>query len=748
MMSIRLCQVLGISLVWTILGAKPTYAQEAKASAEVQAPAGTQVGLEEIVVTAEHRSESLQSVPIVVSVLTSDSIAKLGSTDTMSLPTQIPTLQTSRQIIGYTVYLRGVGTISAPGDENAVATYVDDVYINGFASNIVSYNNVQRVEVLEGPQGTLFGRNATGGVIRIVTKDPSTTPELSGQIGYGNYGTITSNVYGTTGIASNLAMDVAYFSREQDTGWGRDVHTGQEINLGKEYGLRSKLKWTPGEDTAVLLEGDHYWTDYDYGTNPSVVRGTLSAGGGTFVGDYNNQADNVFSGGKSGNSAHVDGQTITVDHNFGWGTLRSISAARQVYATTSYDQDMGPANVVSAAFTSRMEQYTEEMRLSSPDGWQLGGHDFHWQGGIFAMKLNDAIAPLSLQGLALGGLAELEAFSKSYTHSYAGFVDGTYALNNTTNLTLGARYTEDRIRNASYDVFTSSAGSASAPPLYQQTNSGKPTYRVILDHRFTEDVMTYGSVSRGFKSGGFALLSAGTKPTVPEELDAYAIGAKTQWFDHRFQANVEAYAYNYKHQQVEVIVGGGAFDINAGQSRIYGLDLKFAFTPIADLTLTANYGYLHGRYSSFPGAPVYLQQPATCSPTPTRLTGALEPGDLLCSFDAAGKPTIRSPTNSGNLGADYTFLRTTHGTIDWAANYFHTSSFNWDPSGQFPERAYGLIQTSLTWKSASEKYDVQLWCTNCGNVYHDTFIAESATGQQRAPEAPREFGVKFGARFK
>lgn len=735
------------TVLWaSSLGSASVQAQQV----ESPAPNADEVGIEAIVVTAQRRSERMQDVPIAVSALTARAAEAQGNFDTMSLPTQIPTLQTSRQVTGFTAYLRGVGTFSSPGNENAIATYVDDVYIQGFGASVIGFNNIERVEVIKGPQGTLFGRNASGGVIHVITKEPSQTPELDVQVGYANYSTFSSNLYGTTGIGPNLAVDIAFFSRAQNDGWGKNLETGQHINFGEEYGLRSKLKWTPGENTSVTLEADHYWTNYDYGVNPSVAKDTLSSGGGTWVGNYNNQS----TGGPSRNHQTVNGQTVTIEHQFSGATLRSITAARNATGGTTYDQDAGPLDITNGGWRPTLEQYTQEFHVISPAGAEWGGHGVRWQGGIFLMRMDEGLVPLTAGGLALGSLDfKYQGWSKSYTRSYAGFLDGTVELLTGTNLTLGARYTEDRIKNTSYTEFTVAPGVVfSTGPLDQHADADKPTYRAILDHKFTDDFMAYTSFSTGFKSGGFANFAALSAPTFPEELTAYALGAKTEWLDDRLQINMEIWDYDYKNQQVLKIVNNGAFQVNAARSHLYGLDVNIMAAPISGLTLSANYGYLHGRYKSFPDASIYVQQPAACDPNgqalPTRLPGPLVPDNISCSFNAAGYPTVRSPTHSGNVSVDYLLLKTAFGTLNMAANYFRTSAFHWDPSGQFPEPGYGLLASSVTWNGLDGKYDIQLWCTNCTNTYHDTFIAESLPSQQRAPEAPREFGLRFGAHFK
>lgn len=725
-------------------GAGVSFAQQSGGSESAKPAADGQ--LEEITVTAERRSERLQDVPIAVSVLSADEAQKMGNNDSLSLFTQVPSLNTSRQLTGATIYLRGVGSSSAPGDENAVATYIDDVYINGFSGTVVPFNAIDHVEVLNGPQGTLFGRNATGGVIHIVTKDPSTTPSLDVQGGYASYDTFSGSLYGTTGIGSDLAVDIAMNARDQRNGYGHDLATGQPIYLGSEYGVRSKLKWTPGEGTAVTLALEHYWNDYDYSLNPNVEPGTLSAGGATFAGYYNSQDINGFQGGASGHTSHVDGVTLTAEHLFSWATLKSISAGRRVTDVTGYDQDMGPAHISDLQWPSKLEQFTEELHLSSPEGATLGGHGLHWLAGLYFLKMSDALLPLQIGG-SIGGLSSLGIASISDTHSYAGFFDTTYDLTSATSLTLGIRETADRIKNTGYTELGFPGGTqAIVPAPDQYANASKPTYRAVLDHKFTADLMAYGSISRGFKSGGFALFAGGSAPVQPETLDAYAVGLKSEWLERHLQINLEAYHYNYKNQQVEVFVANGAAEVNAAASRMSGADLTLVAVPTTNLTLRGNFGYLHSRYVSFPAAPIYLQNPATCAPTPTRLPGPLTGGDLLCSMDAAGLQTVRAPTFTGNVSGDYV-IHTGGGNLDLVASYFHTSSFSWDPSGQYREPAYGLLDTSLTWTAPSSKYDVQLWCKNCTDKYHDAFISEAALAIQRAASDPRTLGIQFGAHF-
>ena len=742
---------LGFTLVAACIGLGSTlgFAQTTSSSSSTAPTTSDSQGeIQEVVVTAQRRSQRLQDVPIDVAVVSGEDALKMGVTDSLSLPTQVPGLATSRQITGATIYLRGVGTIAAPGNENGVATYIDDVYVNGYSGSNVPLFSVDHVEVLKGPQGTLFGRNATGGVISITTKEPSETPELDAQIGYGNYRTYSASVYGTMGIAPHVAIDFAYEVGDQKTGWGHDLSTGQEINRGQAYSVRSKVKWTPDDATSVIFSVDHHWDDYDFGINPNVPPGTLSLGNATYAGPYNSLGVNSYTGGISGHGVHVDGYSLTAQHDFDWGTIKSITARRESEDTVTYDQDMGPIHFVDAFYHTKSDGYSEELHLSSPAGFAIDGHDLHWLTGLYVYKNNDGLTPLGIAGAAAGGLSQIYETSVSETRSYAGFVDATYAITPVDHLTAGLRYTDDRIiNNGNVALFAPDSTTTVIPAPSQYADAKRPTYRLVLDHNFSTDIMAYLSAATAFKSGGFNQFSEGTPAVRPETLDAFTVGLKSDWLDRKLQVNLEAFDYKYLNQQVAIVVEAGQADINAAESRIYGLDANVIAKLTPDFTLNGNFEYLRGRYGRFEGAPEVVQTPATCEPYPMRLPGALVPGSVTCSIDVSGRPTIRSPAFSGNISGDYVF-RTNAGNFGLNANYYYTASYNWDPSGQYPEPAYGLLSSYLDWTAPSTLWNVSVYCSNCLNRYHDTFIAEGAAAIQRAPADPRLFGIRFAMHLK
>ena len=202
--------------------------------------------IEEIVVTAQRRAENMQDVPISVSAMSADTLEALGAVDVLDLAATAPGLYVGRQLGSPLIYLRGVGTTSTQGgQESPTALYVDGIYYAELPGLNFSFNNIERIEVLKGPQGTLFGRNATGGLVQIITKDPSHDPSLEVGVSAANYQTFGGKLYGTTGLGDNLAVDIAFVGNDQGEGWGENLTVMSQLRpiaiaVGKIFGMRIK----------------------------------------------------------------------------------------------------------------------------------------------------------------------------------------------------------------------------------------------------------------------------------------------------------------------------------------------------------------------------------------------------------------------------------------------------------------------------------------------------------------------------
>jgi iron complex outermembrane receptor protein len=247
--------------------AGPTVAAAQSAS---QTPKSGDVALSEIVVTAQYRQQSLQKVPLSVTALDSAALAANGVSNLDTVAIATPGLQFASVGTVSAPFIRGVGsTAPAPGKQASVATYVDGVLIAAQAATLFDFNNVESVEVLKGPQGTLFGRNSSGGVIRIQTLRPSHEPSGSIELGYGNYDTREFRGYATTGITDTLAVDLAINARDQKEGWGRNVKTGQDVHLGRSFAARTKLEYSD-DLTRITLAADYSRVRSDAGAARSA----------------------------------------------------------------------------------------------------------------------------------------------------------------------------------------------------------------------------------------------------------------------------------------------------------------------------------------------------------------------------------------------------------------------------------------------------------------------------------------------
>jgi len=283
LVTVRRHAILGTALGSVL--ATPVYAQaqQAGASAEKTAPADelSEIQLTEIIVTAQKREENMQVVPIAVSAISAETIASSGISNSKDLAQIVPGLNILSTIGVIQPHLRGIGQISAaPGIESPIATYVDGVYYASAPGSQLVLTNIASLEVYKGPQGTLFGRNATGGVINVTTVDPGSTPRMDVSVGYGNYRTATANAYLEGGLAPDLNAGVVGYYSDQGEGYGVNLANGQEARKGREWATRGKLVWTRGSDTKVTMSGDYSGYDSDIPSSLRPAPGTKPASRG------------------------------------------------------------------------------------------------------------------------------------------------------------------------------------------------------------------------------------------------------------------------------------------------------------------------------------------------------------------------------------------------------------------------------------------------------------------------------------
>lgn len=690
-----------------------------QAQPESQPAESSQSQIEEIVITAQKRNERLQDVPIAVTAFDAAAMSALSLTDTQDLGELTPGLVVNRVSSSAIFTLRGVGNENAAtlGDEQATILYVDGVYLSGSQASVFEFNNIDRIEVLEGPQGTLFGRNATGGVIQIITKTPSQTPHVDFDVGYGNYNTARSNLYATGGITSNLAADVAIHYADQSDGWGRNLFNGEDAFTGRDLGLRSKWLYT-SNDTRVTLSGDYNRDRSDVGAAYYLYPGYAGQNGhvGPPGGFYD--VDLNF---PSVSTNTTYGGSITVDQDLHWAHFISISAFHRTEANNYLDQDGTPLAFSNAILLEREHTFTQEMQLASAEGSAI-----KWLTGVYYYDDRAGYYPVQLTGSSYGGLA-LDINSVESGVSYAGFAQATATILPATALTLGVRYTSDH-RHIVGAVDTNipdlilSAGN-------QAKTFDKTTFRISLDHHFTDDILAYISFNRGFKSGVYNAISPSAPAVEPEVLDASEVGLKTEFFDRRLRFNSAAYFYKFSDIQLLKIVDGSAITVNAAAADIKGIDESLEVIPVRNATLRVGASYIDSRFTSYPNAPIY--------------TPALGGGLATVIGNATGNELPYAPKFSFNVGGDYV-VPTAHGNYTFNINYAYTDSLFVNADNLVKQPSVGFLNSSLTWISLNGKWDVRLWGKNLNDAHTYTFLTEQQAGVTASPAAPRTFGVTLG----
>lgn len=715
----------------------PNDASEADTSAAHTTESG------DIVVTARRRNELLQDVPIAVSALSAETASRVGITGVEAITLTTPNLQFNREIShGATPFLRGVGSPQASaGGESPVAVYVDDVYVSSPNANMFAFNNIAGVQVLKGPQGTLFGRNATGGVVQVQTRRPSFDPAMEATFGIGNYDTIEGSFYATAPLTDALAVNFAASGRDQRDGFGRSLLTGRETQLGWDWSVRGQMLWRPSDATQLLLIGDYGDQRSDSGSNNTSAPGTITLSGATYQG-YNTQA-----AGTDYARVRQAGLSLRVDQETSFANLVSISAYRWTRVGFNLDQDLGPAPLVEVGLIrSPTRSFSQEAQVVS-----LPDSSIKWIVGVYYLHTTTGYDPSRIGGLFFAPLRTISLFNEQTLNSYAGFGEVTFGLLPRTNLTLGARYTRD-----AYDLDVEGRLGNDTIPLPGNTFTqhdafSKLTYRAILDHHFTPDIMGYASYSRGFRSGGYQLAfpgnAANPAPVVqPEVLDAYEVGLKTEFLNRALIFNVSAFYYDDRNVAISFVQPGGNLILNAAGAHIKGLDMDFIVTPFRGMRITGGVGLLDGEYSNFPSGPLLIPNPATCVPTPTILPGPRTGGNRPCTADLTGNTTIRTPKFTFSIAPSYTF-DTGIGAFTIAANYHHNSGFYWDVGNRLAQPGYDVVNGSISWEDSSQRFNARLWVRNLMDERYAIYSSPNVLGTPYSLAAPRTYGAAVGVRF-
>jgi iron complex outermembrane recepter protein len=577
-------------------------AQEARS----QDPAAT--SLDEIIVTARRRDEQLKDVPVAVTALSAERLEETGATDITALQQQTPnaTVQVARGSNSTLIsFVRGVGQQDPLwGFEPGVGLYVDDVYIARPQAAVLDIFDIQRIEVLRGPQGSLYGRNTVGGAIKYVTSRLSPEAEATLRGAYGTYNQVDVVASGSVPLSDSFRIGGA-FARLTRDGYGRNINTGAEHYDKDVTAFRVSAEFTPRDEVFFRLAYDRTQDD----SNPR--HGHREVAGVGFGANSPGSVYDTYAGVGDDNSVESEGLSFTgqVDVSEHW-TFKAIAAWREGRTDTVIDFDNTPAPTLDIPAYYADEQYTQEFQFQ---------FDYDRIQGVFGVFYLDATAEgafdtiLGNAGIVIGTGGSVE------TESVAVFGDVNLDLTERLHLGLGLRWTQDsktgEVFRANYLGATRSpllGGAVRAPILLRTDYTNSRNYddispRVALSYDFSDDITGYASWSSGFKSGGFDMRGDAilTPDTVngyePETVDSYEIGLKGRAGPLSFSS---AIFYNeYQDQQVTTqvpAVGGiASFVDNVGQSTIYGAEFEGSLYLTENLSANFAVGYLNAEFDQF-----------------------------------------------------------------------------------------------------------------------------------------------------
>jgi iron complex outermembrane receptor protein len=693
------------------------------AHAQQVAPRAQQAseGLEEVVVTAERREQSVQTSSVSIAVLGGEALAQAGVTQATDLGTVVPGLTVSLGGGTNQTYMRGVGSFATDASaESAIAYNINGVYISRPSGVGPIFFDLERVEVLKGPQGTLYGRNATGGAINLITRRPTRdfTSDVSADFGNYNLRRFTGAISG--GVTDTLSLRFAAQYNKHD-GYLSDGYDDQDSTAGRVTAL-----WQPNDKTSLLLTGE-----YAHSTpqgEATIKRSTLtSVPSDPWAGPSVGTAEQPP-------TAFIPGGTRIKNDGFNDLLLKAISGQLDVdldFATLTFIPAYRDTTVAYLTYTPGFYFHTNETSKEQSYELRLGkdGRLLKWVAGLYYFN-EDQTQLYNLQAIPI---QESTVDTPLHTRSYAGFGQLTFSLTDAFRLIGGLRYSNEKKRQ---EGFTQ----AVLPTVATVNNYGardfdNVSWRAGAEYDLTPENMLFLTAATGFKAGGFfPSVPAPNNSFGPEKLTAFTLGSRNRFFDHKLQVNVEGFYWKYKDKQ-ERYLGAtpagttGLLTANAGKATLYGASVDVQFRPTRQDTLHLATEYLHTKYDDFvysvynpsisgPVVNSYPSQATGCSVGPVvpytlnDFVPALR-NDSTQAINCAGKPLVRAPEWTGMVGYDRLFYLPENLTLRASVDAQFSSAQYLSPDFIQAGRDDGYVALDASLALATEsRWTFTLWGRN------------------------------------
>lgn len=750
-----------------------THGYAAEAETPPPVPAGTAAAngsqLETVTVTTRRREESSQDVPTPMSVVSGQNLETQRVYRIQDLQQLVPSVNVAYMHARQSsVSIRGLGNNPASdGLEGSVGLYIDNVYLGRPGMAVFDLMDIEQLEVLRGPQGTLFGKNTTAGVINISTRAPSFTPERSIETSVGEDGYFQTKGTISGPLNDQLAGRLSAYRTRSD-GDIKNEYDGHDLNGGSREGFRAQLLFKPNEDFNLRWIGDYNEEDSSagtrvlYNTGPTIngvnlYESRASAAGATLV---NGRHRKVNLDNDQHVTVHQGGTSVeanwTLPSDF---TLTSVSSYRFWNFTPRNDDGLNVPASYNAGVSVEDKQYSQEFRLASPKGeffdYVVGAYYF---GSDLDNKSFSYYGPQAdiWNGTPAGSLANVTSVGNGHiqTDSFALFAQGTWHLSERLDFTAGVRGTYEEknasvsrnapvggvaVAGAAANARRGRAGVYDSGDLNQYSSS--PSGLLNLSYRITDDVLGYATLSHGEKSGGVNL-AVGSAPTAgadslligTERANNAELGFKSTLWDHRLQLNANVFWTQVNAYQTNAYDAANRVQYltNAGSVRSRGIEFESTVVPLRGLTLNFNGSYNDVSYLSYKDAP--------CPPEVSQAPGA------PASCDLSGHQVVGASKWIGNANGEYKW------NLDNGFEPYVTGSYAFRSKavgtvedsdyGQIPSYAVVNLSTGLRGDFNQGQWDVSLWLKNAfDKTYYTTLWTGGNGGYEGLLGTPRTLGV-------
>ncbi len=739
------------ALTLAMLASVASLAQAQQTNAPAKPDDGT---VQEVTVTATRRAEPLQKVPVAVSVIGGEDLERANRNTLGAVASQVPSVnfRTNASNKDTTLFIRGVGTIStSPGVEPTVSTVVDGVVLARPGQATIDLLDVDRIEVLRGPQGTLFGRNASAGVVSIITKAPSKALERYVDVSYfsGNEMRLRGGISGELspgGARGSLTALVGKFD-----GNVKNVFNGENVNGYDKKGLRGRLEFDASSSLKVSLGADYLRSSDTVPTGVVIATSTVAYPSGAVTSNpafaaalspvvaslENRQINSNFKTRVNDTNA---GASLTLDWKLGTGhTLSSITAYR-TWDNNQF-QDGDRLSAVTATYpqshdtgTLSFKQATQELRIASQ-----GGDTLDYVAGLFLLNSkNDEVYRRDVRRIIAGANQDDNGVANygTETKSVAVFGEGTMRFSPALRGVLGLRYTKDDLEFRHARVSSQPAAFPGVQPAVANTGSTSAngsTVRIGPQYDFAPNVSGYATYSKGYKGPAFNvffnMLNRDTLAIAPETSDSYELGLKSTLMDNKLRLNVAVFSTKYQNYQANFfdLVSGAVVTrlINAGDVSTKGVEIDFVARPMAGLTVSGALANIQARIDNF-----------NC------------PVGAAASCQVNGKPLPYSPDWKASLQGAYRFNLANGMGVEFGTDYTWQSEVQYD-IGQFADTiqpAYGIWNATASLTSPLGGWRVSVLAKNLTDKSYASFLGRGGAFVNRA--VPRDDRRYYGVNLR